>query len=223
MALSVQNITLSYDGKTHIISNLSFDLVSGDILLIEGRNGIGKTTILKSIAGLIKPIHGKILINNYDIHLSPNSLRYFLVSFAQQSPNYSSPIRVIEFIEMANLNYSFSYQKRMKKFVNLLEIENLLFKPLNTLSDGQKKLVLLCRTFIQNTKVVLLDEPEAFLDIYNQKLIVKAIKEISNEGKIVTFVSHNQSFYSQIYNKKLQILSSEKFWIEKEIFYRRSL
>ncbi len=223
MYLSLIDVTLSYDRKSKVISNLSFDLFSGDVLLISGRNGIGKTTVIKSIAGLIKPISGKILIDGYNVSLIPAYLRYFLVSFAQQSPSYHSPIKVIEFLQMATLDYSLKERKRIQRFVKMLEVEELLYKPLNVLSEGQKKLVLLCRTFVQNTKVVLLDEPEAFLDIYNQKLVIDAIKEVSSEGKIVVFVSHNQSFYSELYNKKLDIISSEKFYLHSngEAFYRR--
>ncbi|MEN2998532.1 MAG: ABC transporter ATP-binding protein [Brevinematia bacterium] len=211
--LIVQNISLSYDKSSNIISNLSFTATTGDSILLEGRNGIGKTTILKSIAGIIKPVTGKILIDGHDVSSVSYTKRKKLVSLAQQSPNYSPPIKVSEFLEIALLeNFSsLSSQRRIKRFVNLLEIEELLLRPINTLSEGQKKLALLCRTFIQGSEVILLDEPDAFLDIYNQKLVINAINEIVSEGKIVIFVSHNEHFYSQICNKKIQILSNSEF------------
>lgn len=217
--LIIDNITISYNHVIPIISNFSFIATSGDVVLLEGRNGSGKTTILKSIAGIIKPIKGNIYINGNDIFSISHSKRKTIVSFAQQSPMYSSPIKVLEFLEMAlplNNSYLVGW-RRIKKFVKLLEIEELLLEPINTLSEGQKKLILLCRTFIQDSKVILLDEPEAFLDTYNQKLLINTIKEVINEEKVIIFVSHNQSFSSELYNKKIQIISNSQFILsEKE-------
>lgn len=206
--LAICNISLSYDKHHNVISNFSLNASSGECILIEGRNGIGKTTILKAIAGILKPVSGEIKIDDHSIFSIPHSKRKTLVSFSQQSPNYSSPVKVIEFLKMAS---STEKQKRVEKFVNLLEIRDLLPKPINLLSDGQKKLALLARTFIQNTKVMLLDEPDAFLDLYNQNLLIRSIKEVLDEGKIVIFVSHNPYFSSQIFTKKVLILSSSNF------------
>lgn len=208
--LVVSSITVSYSKP--VIENLSFSLTSGDVLLIEGRNGVGKTSILKAIAGLIKPLKGTISINNKNVLEVPHYERKKLVSLAQQLTYYSTPIKVIEFLEIGATSNSFiSNWKRIKKFIRLLELDDLLIKPLNILSEGQKKLSLLCRTFIQGSIITLLDEPEAFLDTYNQNLLIKAIEELVKENKIIIIVSHNQSFYSKICNKKLSILDKNSF------------
>ncbi|MGB9622131.1 MAG: ATP-binding cassette domain-containing protein [Brevinematia bacterium] len=208
--ISISSISISYSKP--IIENLSFSLESRDILLIEGRNGIGKTSILKSIAGIIKPTRGTITVNNKNIFEVSNQERKKLVSLAQQSASYFTPIKVIEFLETAiTSNSMIENWKRIKKFIEILEIENILSKPINTLSEGQKKLALVCRTLIQGSIVTLLDEPEAFLDIHNQSLLIKAIEELVKEDKIVIIVSHNESFYSKICNKKLSILNKNTF------------
>ncbi|MCX8028753.1 MAG: ABC transporter ATP-binding protein [Brevinematales bacterium] len=213
--LNVLGIHISYNKNEEIITNFSLSATSGDIILIEGRNGIGKTSLLKSIAGIIKPQKGTITINNKDIFSIPLNKRKGLVVFAQQSPHYSSPIKVIEFLEMAlHNNNTYTNRRRMLKYINLLQIQEILNKPLNLLSEGQKKIALLCRTFIQGSSVILLDEPDAFLDSYNQNLISNSILEITREGKIVILVSHNKSFYSKLYTRKVSILSSSEFLFE---------
>lgn len=214
--LKVENVFLSYDRRSPIISNFSLEAHSGDCILLEGRNGKGKTTILKAISGLLEPVSGKITIDGFDVFSVSSSKRKSLVALAQQSPYYNTPIKVIEYLEMA-LPKQFSLQspKRLRKYIDLLEVEDLLLKPLNALSEGQKKLALICRTFVQGSSVLLLDEPDAFLDTYNQKLVKNGIKEVLNEGKIVIFTSHNESFYSNLYNRKVSIISSSVFEIEQ--------
>lgn len=215
-SLKVEDISLSYDRKSIVISNFSLEAFSGDCVLLEGRNGKGKTTILKAISGLLEPVSGRITIDGFDVFSVPPSKRKSLVALAQQSPHYNTPIKVIEYLEMAlPRQFSLLHPKRLKKYITILEIEDLLLKPLSILSEGQKKLALICRTFIQGSSVLLLDEPDAFLDTYNQKLVREGIKEVLNEGKIVVFVSHNESFYSNLYNKKVSIISSSVFQLEE--------
>lgn len=214
--LYVKDIVLSYDKVKPIISNLSFEAKQGECILIEGRNGIGKTTLLKAIGGLLKPISGTITVNDVNIYNIPITQRRFLVSYSQQSPSYSTPIKLIEFLEMAltSKGYLLGW-RRIKRFIRLLEIEELLLEPINTLSEGQKKLALLARTFIQDSNIILLDEPESFLDTYNQKLLINAIKELLQEDKIVLFVSHNIHFSNQILTKRIKILSPTVFNISQ--------
>jgi len=222
--LEVINLSAGYLPKFPIISNFSLYAEDSECILISGRNGTGKTTLLKTIVGILNPIEGKIFINNKNLISLPLNKRKKLVTYAQQSPNYSTPIKVVEFLEFSVIdNYlpktignkvvfrekrSTKKIERLSLFVELLGIRELLNEPVSLLSEGQKKLVLLARTFIQGSKVVALDEPDAFLDLTNQKLVAEAIKLTLNEGSIVLLISHNPSFYEKLITKEINI---EKF------------
>ncbi len=222
--LEVINLSAGYLPKFPIISNFSLYAEDSECILISGRNGSGKTTLLKTIVGILNPIEGKIFINNKDLISLQLNKRKKLVSYAQQSPNYSTPIKVIEFLEFSITDdylpkiignkvvfrgkISPKKTERLFLFIELFGIKELLNEPVSLLSEGQKKLVLLARTFIQGSKVIALDEPDAFLDITNQKLVSEAIRLTLNEGSIVLLISHNHSFYEKLITKEINI---EKF------------
>ncbi len=209
--VSVENISFRYRDIS-LFESFSYYAYEGDVVHIFGRNGAGKTTLLKIVSGYIRPTQGRVTINGFDVHEVPHLLRARLVSFAQQLPFYISPIGVYEFISFGLYTHSWKSLEKVFYFSKLMGITELLYKPLSILSEGQKKLVLLTRVFVQDSNVILLDEPDAFLDLENQDILADVISMLSCQGKIFFIVSHNLGFISRIKGRlrKLEIFRKEE-------------
>jgi zinc transport system ATP-binding protein len=175
--LEVKNLSVKLDGK-EIIKNINFSLNEGEILLVIGPNGGGKTTLLKAILKII-PYSGEIYIkNNYKIGYLPQNI-----------DNISKiPIVVFEMFKF------FTDAKKEKiyevlEFFNLTHYKNELFK---NLSGGLKQRVLIALSILTNSKILLLDEPTNNLDLSAQNEFYNLIKKLKEEYRIsMIIVSHD--------------------------------
>jgi zinc transport system ATP-binding protein len=175
--LEVKNLSVKLDGK-EIIKNINFSLNEGEILLVIGPNGGGKTTLLKAILKII-PYSGEIYIkNNYKIGYLPQNI-----------DNISKiPIVVFEMFKF------FTDAKKEKiyevlEFFNLTHYKNELFK---NLSGGLKQRVLIALSILTNSKILLLDEPTNNLDLNAQNEFYNLIKKLKEEYRIsMIIVSHD--------------------------------
>ncbi|MFZ8846892.1 MAG: metal ABC transporter ATP-binding protein [Candidatus Hydrothermia bacterium] len=175
--LEVKNLSVKLDGK-EIIKNINFSLNEGEILLVIGPNGGGKTTLLKAILKII-PYDGEVIIkNNYKIGYLPQNI-----------DNISKiPIVVFEMFKF------FTDAKKEKiyevlEFFNLTHYKNELFK---NLSGGLKQRVLIALSILTNSKILLLDEPTNNLDLNAQNEFYNLIKKLKEEYRIsMIIVSHD--------------------------------
>jgi zinc transport system ATP-binding protein len=175
--LEVKNLSVKLDGK-EIIKNINFSLNEGEILLVIGPNGGGKTTLLKAILKII-PYSGEIYIkNNYKIGYLPQNI-----------DNISKiPIVVFEMFKF------FTDAKKEEiyevlEFFNLTHYKNELFK---NLSGGLKQRVLIALSILTNSKILLLDEPTNNLDLSAQNEFYNLIKKLKEEYRIsMIIVSHD--------------------------------
>jgi len=175
--LEVKNLSVKIDGK-EIIKNINFNLNEGEILLVIGPNGGGKTTLLKAILKII-PYDGEVIIkNNYKIGYLPQNI-----------DNISKiPIVVFEMFKFfTNAKKEEIY--KVLEFFNLIEYKNELFR---NLSGGLKQRVLIALSILTNSKILLLDEPTNNLDLNAQNEFYNLIKKLKEEYRIsMIMVSHD--------------------------------
>jgi iron complex transport system ATP-binding protein len=192
--LQVDQISVDL-GNNQVINNLSFSIDSG-ILAILGLNGIGKTTLLRSIAGLLKIKKGTIRINETNIVNLPKNEIAKLISFVPQEYSSIFDYTVEEMILFGRTPYIKTFNlpgphdyKIVDTIMKEMNIECLKYRMFNELSGGEKRLVLISMTLAQNTEIVLFDEPTSFLDIKNSILIINKIKELASEFKKTIIIS----------------------------------
>lgn len=179
--LKLENIHLSYDNKkTYVLNDISFSVFSWEILSIIWVNWSGKSSLLKIIAGIIKPLSWKI-------HKS-----YTNLSYVPQKINLDSsfPILVKEFIQIYNEKVSLNdIMKLLEKF----HAQGLLHKKITTLSWGELQKVLIVSSLLSNPDLLLLDEPTAGIDIIWEEIFYEIIKEIKRHFPNISIilVSHN--------------------------------
>jgi zinc transport system ATP-binding protein len=196
--VSIENVSFNYSGEK-LLENVSLKIYEKDFVGIVGPNGGGKTTLLKLILGLIKPINGKITVFN----LSPVKGRTNIGYLSQhENIDFDFPVTVKEIVLMSRMQ-----NKLFKKYSekDLIAVENALNKMklidlknrnLNELSGGEKQRVFIARALASNPKLLILDEPLNNVDIFIQKDLYEILIELNKEMAIIV-VDHNTEMLSK--------------------------
>ncbi len=190
--LQMQNVYAGYESGKNILKDVNLEVYPNDFIGIIGPNGGGKTTLLKVIMGLIKPVSGELKFNWKDQRL--NNIGY--LPQVNQIDN-SFPIKVVDVVlsgMMTHKRYLKQYtRKDIEKAIELIEKAELgkySNRSLGELSGGQRQRVFLCRAIINNPKVLILDEPNTYVDKYFEGELYELLKEL-NKSMSILLVSHD--------------------------------
>jgi len=220
--ISVKNLTIGY-GKKEVLKNISFEIENGSIVVVLGNNGVGKTTLFKCLLKLLKVPNESIQVNGKDINKMSIKEYAQVVSYVPQLTSFDNyNIRVKDFLVQGRTPYlkmfsSPSDEEYLKVFeyAKRFKIENLLLSEMSTLSGGQVQLISIIRSLIQETPIVILDEPLSALDIKNQMIVLNLIKEMKEEGKTIIFSSHNPNYCYSLKSDCLLLKDGSVFGFDK--------
>jgi len=202
--LSVKNIVKTYPGVI-AINDVSFDVEEGEIHALIGENGAGKSTTIKMLTGLLTPTSGSVLVNG----IVPNEKRIqnnknIGAVFGQKTQLWWD-LPVIESFRLIRQMYKIpegEYRKNLKKFTEILELDDLLEKQVKNLSLGQKMRCEIAATFLHDPKIVYLDEPTIGLDVLVKENIRKFIKDINKEkNTTVILTTHDLKDIEDVCNR----------------------
>lgn len=196
--LRADKICFSYDGQTPILKDISFSLLAGESLGVLGPNGGGKSTLMKIIAGLLRPESGELYFeekNSKDFKAYP----FELFSYVPQNSELNTilPVKVYEYMDFAKSLYKNKkdFAENPNQIDELLELVGIHHKKdalISRLSGGEKQRVLLARALINKPKLLLLDEPSKGLDSNGQDQLLAIIEKIKKRDKTaVMIVDHN--------------------------------
>ena len=174
------------------VKGINFEIKEGELVGYIGENGAGKSTTIKMLTGLLTPTSGKVTVNGiipYKERIRNN--KNIGAVFGQKTQLWWD-LPVIESFRLIKKMYNMTeseYRKNLKKFTNLLELDELLEKQVKNLSLGQKMRCEIAATFLHNPKIVYLDEPTIGLDVFVKEKIRKFIKEINEENKTTVILT----------------------------------
>jgi len=213
--LSTKDLSIGYRSrkeKLYIASGLNLELHQGEMVCLMGINGIGKSTLLRTITGVQKELSGEIFIQGKDLRsLEPNEIaKKISVVLTERIP--SNNLTVYELIALGRQPYtnwlgslSAKDKEQISFAIEQTGLENLLDKKCDTLSDGQLQRVMICRALAQNTEIIFLDEPTAHLDIQHKIEIFKILANLAHQlGKSILISTHEIQFGVQM---------SDKLWL----------
>ena len=201
--LLVQNLTTAYRNKI-ITNDVSFDLAGGEAICILGANGEGKTTLLKTILGILPKKAGQICYGNKDISTLTIAERAKCVSYVPQNSAGNFTFTVLEMVLMGKASQISLFSKPTKAMresalaiLEKLEIGDLAHKYYPLISGGQRQMVLIARALVQNAGLIILDEPTASLDFSNQDKLMRLLANLKKAGQSIIFTTHHpdQAFY----------------------------
>lgn len=191
MPLEVENLTFGYPGQPLLFDNLRFALNGNERFLVVGENGVGKSTLLKLLTGVLTPQQGRIRYN------PKTDIAYY----AQELELLDPSKRILENVDTPNYT---EWQLRTI-LGNFLFYDDDVFKKVATLSPGEKARISLCKMLLQRANLLVLDEPTNHLDPETQEIIGGNFNLFP--GTIIV-VSHNPSFVEQIGISRMLVLPS---------------
>ncbi len=219
--IDIKHLEIGYQNKRDNISvfkNLNLTLNAGDLVGLIGDNGIGKSTFLKTITGNLAPLSGEILLNSKSI-----------TNYSSQSLAQLLSIVVTEKIGGFNLTVWDVVATGRTPFINIfgklkpedetivassllqLNLLPLKDKLIDELSDGQRQKVMIAKSLAQQTPIIVLDEPTAFLDYTSKHHLFATLKKLCEEqGKLIIVSSHDLDLMKKYINKSITMYEGNK-------------
>ncbi len=220
--IELENISFEIEEKT-ILDSINFSLPKGESLIVIGPNGAGKSTLLRIISGYYRNFKGKVFVNGKDIkNYSPVEISR-RISFIPQVYSIFFGIKVFDFLLTSRFphkgflkDFSNSDIERVKKISEEIGISEFLNRKMDTLSGGELQKVMIASALIQETEIVLFDEPVTFLDPSSQSEVYNLINKLKKSGKTLIIVSHDLNVFSFLKGRVLGLKDGRMVFYMKD-------
>jgi iron complex transport system ATP-binding protein len=217
--LSTSNLSIGYQSKKKkniIAENLNLTFEEGKLISLVGGNGIGKSTLLRTITGIQKPLAGTVLLNEKEIHNYESLALAQNLSLVLTEKLPPSNLTVFELIALGRQPYtnwlgklSAEDLEKINQAITLTHVEHLIDKKHHEISDGQLQIVLIARALAQDTQLIILDEPTTHLDLFHKVSVFKLLKKLSQEtNKCILFSTHDIDLAIQLSDEMIVITES---------------
>lgn len=199
ISLRLENLSTGYKTGAPVFAGISTELKGGTLSGLIANNGVGKSTLLKTIAGALQPLAGEIILNDVSLHRLPLKEIARRVSIVLTEKPQLPGLTVFDAVSMGRYPYTNIFGNLsehdvevVNSCIDLCGISNLRQKNCLELSDGEFQKVMIARALAQQTEVLLLDEPTAFLDFSSKRKLFELLRNIAEkENKIILVSSHD--------------------------------
>lgn len=212
--IELKHLTVGY-GKKAVLSDIDQTLSAGQMVCLLGANGAGKSTVLRTMAGFQPPLDGKILIDGRNLHsLSPEQ-RSKAVSVVLTERFEVQYMKVADLVGMGRSPYTGFFgtlggqdKAIVSEAIEMVGIADLAQRTVDTLSDGERQKALLAKALAQQTPIILLDEPTAFLDFHAKVSTLRLLLSLAHET--------NKTIFLSTHDVEMAIQLSDALWIVQD-------
>jgi iron complex transport system ATP-binding protein len=215
-SLKTDHLTIGYkEGKKEkvILEDIDLELKSGELVCLMGPNGIGKSTLIRTLSGLQNPLSGSVYINNSPLNTISESERSKLVSVVLTDRLQGGNLRVRELIAMGRYPYlswltRFSEEdnEAVAKAIEAIDLSDILDSKLHQLSDGQFQRAMIARALVQDGEVMILDEPTAHLDLNNRVETMRLLRKLAHDyQKSILMATHELDLALQLSDRLILV------------------
>lgn len=190
--LQVSDLSFHYDPHMAILNNLSFYISDGEIVGLLGKNGVGKTTTLKLILGLLPIEKGTITLENYSLDTHPLQYKK-IINYVSDNHDLYNNLTGNEYLNFIADMYEVPATIRKQIYIPLInefQVEKYLSQPIKKLSHGTKQKIAIISSLVNDPILWVLDEPMTGLDVEAVQVLKKIIKSRTNSKKSVLFSTH---------------------------------
>ena len=199
MVISLSQLSVGYSLSHPVISDINLELRSGQLACLIGENGIGKSTLLKTLTGFLRKLKGSLLLGDRDIEsFSQRELARQVSIVLTQKPDVQN-LTIEEIIGLGRSPYTGFFgrlraedRKVVDDAIATMGIEKLRGRMIQTLSDGERQKVMIAKALAQETPIILLDEPTAFLDFPSKAETFQSLQRMAHErDKLILLSTHD--------------------------------
>ncbi len=201
--LKIKNLSLKYTDNENVIEDISFDVDEGECVLLTGKSGSGKSSIIRAINGLASrydnaKISGSVELFGKDLNNMELYQIAMLISSVFQNPkthffNVNTTSELLFFLENIGLSRE-EMDLRMKEMLKMFSIEHLLNRDIFKLSGGEKQILCVAAAYISGTKIIVLDEPSSNLDDFYTQKLSEVLTSLKSRG-ITLIVAEHRIYY----------------------------
>lgn len=224
--IKVEQLTFAYPNGMPVLENLSFEIKSGEFVVLIGQNGAGKTTLLKQFNGLLKPTGGTVRIDGIDTRNSTTGILAQKVGFLFQNPDHQIFLpTVAQEIGFGPANLGCSREeidRRVREAAAQVGLEPYLNENPLFLSKGQRQRVAFASLLSMRPQVMVLDEPTTGQDYREGIEIMEMVKALHRQGHTVIFVTHDMELVAR-YAERVIVLSQGRILMDdtcRRVFYQ---
>jgi iron complex transport system ATP-binding protein len=204
-SINISSLAVGYGNKI-VLKNINLLDDKNKMIGVFGRNGQGKSTLLKTISGLLPPISGQFNFDGIDILSISEKERAKILSIVSTAQSGIGAITVRDFVAFGRFPYTNwlginkdKDNQEIDKAIELCKLQCFTNRNYDELSDGEKQKVNIARAIAQNTPIIILDEPTAHLDLINQVEVFKLLKElVTDHDKTIIISTHQMEYALQI-------------------------
>jgi iron complex transport system ATP-binding protein len=216
--LEARDLAIGY-GRAQIASGLDLSVSAGSVTCLLGPNGVGKTTLFKTLLGLIPPLSGRVEIDGNNLSGLDRQTIARQIAYVPQAQIAEFPYTVIDLVVMGRTAHlgtfdgprRADYETAMAA-LDKLGIASLAVRDSTRISGGQRQLALIARALAQRTRIVVMDEPTASLDLGNRILVLDTIRALAESGLAVVLSTHEPE-HAFVVADRVAILGRDRFVI----------